>query len=69
MDHLIDEGVFFCGDPQTVTQRIKQFYQDLGGFGTLLLVCGKDWGTWEQRQRSWQLLMNEVAPHLNELDG
>jgi len=69
MEHMMDEGVLFCGDPDTVTNMIRRFYDELGGFGTLLLVCGKDWGTWEQRQRSWRMFNSEVAPRLADLDG
>ncbi len=69
MERLMDEGLFFCGDPDSVTRQIRQFYDELGGFGTLLLVCGKDWGTWEQRQRSWRMFMRDVAPRLADLDG
>ncbi len=69
MEHMIDEGVLFVGDPDTVTKQIRGFYDELGGFGTLLLVCGKDWGTWEQRQRSWRAFKSHVAPRLADLDG
>ena len=38
-------------------------------FGTVLMVCGKDWGTWEQRQRSWRSIMKDVAPRFAHLNG
>ncbi len=66
-EKLIDDGFFFCGDPDTVYGQIKDFYDKVGGFGTLLLICGKDWGTREQRDRSMQLFMTEVAPRLADL--
>jgi alkanesulfonate monooxygenase SsuD/methylene tetrahydromethanopterin reductase-like flavin-dependent oxidoreductase (luciferase family) len=68
MEHLIDCGAFFCGDPDTVYQSIKTFYEEVGGFGVLLLVVGKDWGTQEQRARSMERFMTEVAPRLAALD-
>jgi hypothetical protein len=34
----------------------------------LLLLAGKDWGTREQRERSMQLFMSDVAPRLANLD-
>jgi alkanesulfonate monooxygenase SsuD/methylene tetrahydromethanopterin reductase-like flavin-dependent oxidoreductase (luciferase family) len=69
MERLIDQGAFFCGDPDTVVGQVRHFYDEIGGFGVMLLVCGKDWATWEQRQRSWRMFMSEVAPRLVDLDG
>ena len=44
-EKLIDRGFFICGDPDTVYDGIKNVYDEVGGFGTLLLIYGKDWGT------------------------
>ncbi len=68
MEYLIDQGVFFGGDPESVYQQINSFYDEVGGFGVLMLVVGKDWGTHEQRQRSMRRFMEEVAPRLASLD-
>jgi alkanesulfonate monooxygenase SsuD/methylene tetrahydromethanopterin reductase-like flavin-dependent oxidoreductase (luciferase family) len=67
-DKMIDRGVFICGDPDTVYDGIKRVYDELGGFGTLLLIVGKDWATFEQRTRSMERFMAEVAPRLAKLD-
>jgi alkanesulfonate monooxygenase SsuD/methylene tetrahydromethanopterin reductase-like flavin-dependent oxidoreductase (luciferase family) len=67
-ERLIDSGFFFCGDPDTVYDHIKNLYDEVGGFGTLLLICGKDWGTREQRDRSMERFMAEVAPRLAALN-
>jgi alkanesulfonate monooxygenase SsuD/methylene tetrahydromethanopterin reductase-like flavin-dependent oxidoreductase (luciferase family) len=67
-DHLVDSGHFFVGDPDTVCDRIKDLYDRTGGFGVLLLVVGKDYGTPRQRARSMRLFMERVAPRLKELD-
>jgi alkanesulfonate monooxygenase SsuD/methylene tetrahydromethanopterin reductase-like flavin-dependent oxidoreductase (luciferase family) len=67
-DRLIDSGFFICGDPDTVYDGIKNVYDEVGGFGTLLLITGKDWGTLEQRTRSMERFMAEVAPRLAGLD-
>ena len=63
-EKLIDNGFFICGDPDTVYDGIKNVYEEVGGFGTLLLITGKDWGTFEQRKRSMERFMAEVAPRL-----
>ena len=67
-EKLIDRGFFICGDPDTVYDGIKNIYDEVGGFGTLLLIFGKDWGTLEQRCRSMERFMAEVAPRLAALD-
>ena len=46
---LIDRGVLMVGPPERVYDQLREFYEKTGGFGTLLLVTGKDWGTNEQR--------------------
>jgi alkanesulfonate monooxygenase SsuD/methylene tetrahydromethanopterin reductase-like flavin-dependent oxidoreductase (luciferase family) len=67
-EKLIESGFFFCGDPDTVYGHVKNLYDEVGGFGTLLLIGGKDWGTREQRDRSMQMFMADVAPRLAALD-
>lgn len=66
-DLLKDRGAFSIGTPDDVVRDLTRLYDDVGGFGTLLYVTGKDIGTWEQRQRSIELFATEVAPHLPSL--
>jgi hypothetical protein len=51
-----------------VTEQLLRFYERSGGFGLLMLLAGKDYGTREQRARSMRLFMEEVAPRLRDLD-
>jgi alkanesulfonate monooxygenase SsuD/methylene tetrahydromethanopterin reductase-like flavin-dependent oxidoreductase (luciferase family) len=67
-DHLVDSGHYFVGDPDRVCELIKNFHDASGGFGVLLLLVGKDYGTREQRTRSLRLFMEQVAPWLRDLD-
>ena len=53
----------------TVARQLQEFYEASGGFGTLLLVTGKDWATREKRARSMRLFMEQVAPKLRHLDA
>jgi alkanesulfonate monooxygenase SsuD/methylene tetrahydromethanopterin reductase-like flavin-dependent oxidoreductase (luciferase family) len=69
MAHLMRKAGFFVGSPDWVYEGLKNFYDEVGGFGTLLIVAGRNWGTTEQRKRSWTLFMEEVAPRLAKLDG
>ena len=66
-EKMIDRGFFYCGDPDIVYEGLKRFYDAVGGFGMLLLVLGKDWATREQRTRSMERFMAEVAPRLARL--
>jgi alkanesulfonate monooxygenase SsuD/methylene tetrahydromethanopterin reductase-like flavin-dependent oxidoreductase (luciferase family) len=69
LDHLIDSGAYFAGDPDTVYGLLRDFYAACGGFGTLLLLLGKEWGTRQQRERSLRLFAQHVAPRLAGLDA
>jgi alkanesulfonate monooxygenase SsuD/methylene tetrahydromethanopterin reductase-like flavin-dependent oxidoreductase (luciferase family) len=66
-DQLAEAGMYFVGEPDRVARELREFYDAAGGFGTLLIVAGKDWATREKRRRSMQLFMQEVAPKLRDL--
>jgi limonene 1,2-monooxygenase len=66
-DQLAEAGVYYLGDPDTVACDLRKFYQDAGGFGTLLIVTGKNWATREKVFRSMRLFMEQVAPQLRDL--
>jgi len=66
-DDMVDLGIYALGDPDTVIEHLKRYYDESGGFGTLLLFCGKDWATREKRARSLRLFMEQVAPQLRDL--
>jgi limonene 1,2-monooxygenase len=63
-DQAMENGMFTVGDPDHVADRLAGFVHETGGFGTLLLVMGKDWGPDEGRRRSMRLFIDEVAPRL-----
>lgn len=67
VEYLIDRGLLMAGPPEHVYQQICDFYEKTGGFGTLLLVTGKAWGTEAQRAESMRRFMTEVAPRLASL--
>ena len=66
-DQLAEAGFYCLGDPDSVARQIREFYDASGGFGTLLIVTGKDWATREKRERSMRLFMEQVAPKLRDL--
>ena len=67
-DQLIEAGMFIVGDPDTVYDGIKSVYDATGGFGLLMVVMGKDWGSRANRARSLSLLKQEVGPRLAALN-
>lgn len=67
LEDLVDLDVYVVGDPDTVAEKLRRFYDESGGFGTMLIVTGKDWATREKRHRSLRLFMEQVAPHLRDL--
>ena len=67
-DYLVDTGNLFIGSPETVYKRILDFYDQTGGFGTLMFHGGRDYATPEKLARSMKLFMDEVAPRLRHLD-
>ena len=68
LDALAAAGFYILGDPESVAAQLREFYEASGGFGTLLIVTGKDWATREKRDRSMTRFMQEVAPHLRDLE-
>ena len=68
-DQTFDSGLFVAGDPDTVYAQLKAAYDAAGGFGTLLVVLGKDWATEAARDRSLELFVQHVAPRLAALDA
>ena len=66
-DQLAEAGVYCLGDPDTVAKQLREFYDASGGFGTLLIVAGKDWATREKRERSMRLFAEHVVPKLGDL--
>jgi limonene 1,2-monooxygenase len=65
LEALILSGAILCGSPDEVRNRLLDFIGEVGGFGTLLLVTGKDWAPQHLLDRSLKAFMAEVAPHLH----
>jgi alkanesulfonate monooxygenase SsuD/methylene tetrahydromethanopterin reductase-like flavin-dependent oxidoreductase (luciferase family) len=70
LDWLVDSGLWLVGDPDTVYQRARDLYDQVGGFGVLLFSVGTGSGLSPRRlrRRSWKLFMEHVAPRLAALD-
>ena len=58
----MDTANLFVGSPETVTKRVLEFYDQVGGFGTLMFHAGRPYATPAKLARSMELFMREVAP-------
>lgn len=67
-DYLTDISFYWVGSPDTVYRQIKEYYDESGGFGVLLLMGGVALPTPEKAEQSWRLFAREVAPRLAVLD-
>lgn len=67
-EYLIDAGYIMLGDPDTVYRRLADYYERSGGFGVLMLLMGHAAGTDEGKLRTLKVLIEEIAPRLNELE-
>ena len=66
VEYLLD-NIFVVGSPEVVAQKIRDIYDEVGGFG-VLLTMGHEWEPRENWLRSQTLLANEVLPMLAALN-
>ena len=57
-------GILFAGSPETVFEQIREFYDDVGGFGHLVTMGRAGHMTHAETERSIELLAREVMPRL-----
>lgn len=62
------EHIWIVGDVEEVTQKLRDLYTTVGGFGTLLVI-GHEWQPADRWRRSMELLANEVVPRLRDLEA
>jgi len=65
LDYMI-ENQWIVGSPDDVTEKIKDLYDYVEGFGCLL-VMGHEWKPNDKWQKSMRLLVEEVMPRLKGL--
>jgi alkanesulfonate monooxygenase SsuD/methylene tetrahydromethanopterin reductase-like flavin-dependent oxidoreductase (luciferase family) len=61
-EYLVDD-IWIVGDPATCVKKLRALYDEVGGFGTLLMIC-HDWDDKSRWLRSLELLAKEVVPAL-----
>ena len=67
-ENMLEAGNIIVGSPSTVTDAIRKLYRDVGGFGTLLIVGGRDYATPDQIDEMFGRFAREVIPQLQDLD-
>lgn len=67
LDALIEQGLVFCGSPDTVFKQISRFYDHVGGFGHLLSMGQAGFLEHDETVKAMKLLATEVMPRLQEL--
>jgi alkanesulfonate monooxygenase SsuD/methylene tetrahydromethanopterin reductase-like flavin-dependent oxidoreductase (luciferase family) len=65
LDYLLDK-IWVVGDVDEVVDKLHQLYDDVGGFGTLL-VMGHEWTPRTKWLQSMTLMAEEVVPRLRTL--
>jgi alkanesulfonate monooxygenase SsuD/methylene tetrahydromethanopterin reductase-like flavin-dependent oxidoreductase (luciferase family) len=68
-EELIERGVIFAGNPDTVYEQIKRFSDNVGGLGNLMIMGQGGLLSHEETVSNLTLFANEVYPRLKELDG
>ncbi|MAG17820.1 MAG: hypothetical protein CMJ21_07095 [Phycisphaerae bacterium] len=67
LDYFMDQ-VIIAGDPDTVTAKLLELREQIGAFGTLVLVA-HDWDDRNHWMRSLDLFAKEVVPAFNQSVG
>lgn len=64
LDYFLDE-IIVAGDPEEVTRKLLSLREQVGPFGTLVLVA-HDWDNADIWRRSLELFAQDVMPRLRE---
>jgi alkanesulfonate monooxygenase SsuD/methylene tetrahydromethanopterin reductase-like flavin-dependent oxidoreductase (luciferase family) len=66
-EQAMQRGILFAGSPDTVYRQIMDLYDDVGGFGHLVMVGRSGYMTHDEAQRSIKLVARELLPRLREI--
>ena len=68
VDEAMAQGILFAGNPDGVFAQIKQFHDDVGGFGHLTMIGRTGFMTHAESEKSIRLFGKEVLPRLREIE-
>lgn len=66
-ERAIQQGILFCGNPDTVYRQIMDFYQQVGGFNHLAMIGRSGPMTHAESEAGIKLLAKELLPRLKEI--
>jgi alkanesulfonate monooxygenase SsuD/methylene tetrahydromethanopterin reductase-like flavin-dependent oxidoreductase (luciferase family) len=66
-EQAMKRGILFVGNPDTVHRQIMDFYEEVGGFGHLVLVGRTGYMTHTETEKSIKLFSREVLPRLRDV--
>ena len=66
-EQAMKRGILFVGSPDTVYRQIRDFYDEVGGFGHLVLVGRTGYMTHAETEKSIKLFSKEVLPRLRAI--
>lgn len=68
IEWMIENIPWIIGSPEDCIRQIKQLYEEVGGFGTLILNS-RDWVPTDLQERSLELFAREVMPAFQSNKG
>jgi alkanesulfonate monooxygenase SsuD/methylene tetrahydromethanopterin reductase-like flavin-dependent oxidoreductase (luciferase family) len=66
-EQAMKRGILFVGNPDTVYRQLMDFYDEVGGFGHLVLVGRTGYMTHVETETSIKLFAKEVLPRLQAI--
>ena len=67
VDEAMQQGILFCGTPDSVYRQIMEFHDKVGGFGHLAMIGRSGFMTHDEAVKGIKLFSREVAPRLREV--
>jgi alkanesulfonate monooxygenase SsuD/methylene tetrahydromethanopterin reductase-like flavin-dependent oxidoreductase (luciferase family) len=67
LEYLCD-NIWIVGSPETVARKLAKLYNEVGGFGTLLVIA-HEWTPRAAWERSMRLLVDDVLPRLSRAES
>lgn len=63
----MQQGILFCGNPDSVAKQIQDFHDSVGGFGHLVMIGRSGFLTHAETEKSVRLFAKDVLPRLKAM--
>jgi len=67
LEGLMEHGLVFAGNPDSVYRQIMKMYEHVGGFGHLLIMGQAGFLDHDETVKGMRMFVREVYPRLKEL--